>query len=389
MPDDEEQQSLVAAKGRGASASRGSSKQRQQQLQYERRMMSQAHHEDRESSVLQELPHHVEDGIEDKRRETRDKSNAVWEKRFATWMHKVFQTDHPNDDLTWLTSGGASDDETEADEAVRPKGRSAAEAPAIDDGTASYASSSKLPAKKPSSSSSPSKVLLKKPSSSSSSSKLSPPSNRKEQPKRTSALMGALGKKLDSTLGLHAAQQNGKEGGIYVNSPEDLDDLGKALGIDITEVDDASDENGGSDGDDGKDDGKDDAAESSRRASKLSKALGLVDEEMERTALELFAECDRDGDGNISKEELRSVVHKNPDVARRLGVPCNDDQKFGQFWEYHVHGYRKADGAAVSGLSRKDFFQIVRKDRLSRAAAQQLFTAVDSDASGYIEMEVC
>ena len=94
----------------------------------------------------------------------------------------------------------------------------------------------------------------------------------------------------------------------------------------------------------------------------------------------------------VGKAELRDAVEADPELAARLGLHLTSgdgsreaeltDEYFDAFWKHHYHGY-KATATDAGGLSAKDFVAIVKKDRLSRAAALHLFRAIDTDNSGY------
>jgi Ca2+-binding EF-hand superfamily protein len=106
----------------------------------------------------------------------------------------------------------------------------------------------------------------------------------------------------------------------------------------------------------------------------------------------LFALCDTDGDGKVDRSELVAAARANPSVASELGIqlawdsPEGELENFDTFWGNFYHGYKAKEGKE-GGLSRADFEIIVKKDRLTRAAALQLFRSIDVDESGFVEPE--
>jgi Ca2+-binding EF-hand superfamily protein len=106
----------------------------------------------------------------------------------------------------------------------------------------------------------------------------------------------------------------------------------------------------------------------------------------------LFDICDVDGDGKVGRDELLEALRQNPAMATELGIQISWDnpnggfENFDAFWNIFYHGYKAKEGQE-GGLSRTDFESIVKKHRLTRAAALQLFRSIDVDESGFVEPE--
>lgn len=293
------------------------------------------HPEDMDQHVLQEKPSlTTESGLEDQRRSTRNKNNVFMAKKLAAFFHKIGGSEHPKDTVNGLHSRiDGEDREVDISVASSPSKYE-------ENGTESGASPGKL----------------------SSSSK-----HFKNAGIMRQKLVGALGKKLDSTLGLQTFDgQSVDSKQMHIekeNQDLDIEELGKTLDMKITHVDST----------DFRDEDSDDEDEGGKRRSLATRndASG-AGETPKSVALELWRLCKKDESGFVSRADLKEAMMKVPALGDRLGLP--------KHWVSYF--------SAVRGrISRKSFMQKFRSDRFSRAAAQQLFMVCDTDHSGYISFE--